>query len=220
MSRKNKSKNSNSTTNQPTEEIMSEGTQDNSQDPVVTNTSNQPEVTTDQNNTQEPVVVVTQNNETTDFQTYIENIKQNGTVHAKSLIVSIENYMREMAPGIPMDNDKGARFQHTLWKTIYQVVENVPVDEFRKCWNIILSYFNNYKERKSVFNERYVFRFSEYWVWPEDELSAFQRTLNILILTANPETRNQELRHVDLDRSLELGYSDEGRQRIINFYRS
>lgn len=158
----------------------------------------------------------TQQNNATDFSSFIQGFKENGTVAQKSLISGIEQYMRNMAPGVPVDFDSGAKFQHTFWKLISGVAESAKPDEFKKLWSILLAYFNEFKT--TVFHERYVYRFSENWVWSQTDLNGFQRILNILHLTCDPNTRALGLKQVSLDRSLSEGFSDDARQRIVGFY--
>lgn len=187
------------------------------QEPTQENESTQGNPPEETQQSTQPEVVLTTNTNVTDFQSMVKAVKDGNNIYQKSLVVALENYIRDMAPGIPMDSDKGARFQHTLWKSISYIAEQIPVEEFKKCWSLLLAFFHEY--RKGVFHERYVFRFSEFWIWSEDELNAFQRVLNLIKLTTDSTTRNTELRHVDIDRTLSVGFSDEARQRIVNFYK-
>lgn len=146
----------------------------------------------------------------------IAQIKERGTVQQRALITAIENYAEAMKPGKPVDGDAGARIQFGFWKTILTVAESADVAEFKILWNILLGFFH--QERAGVFHERYVFRFSEFWVQSEAELTGFQRILNLIKLTADANTRQQSLKQVDLQRMLEVGFTETGRQRILSFY--
>lgn len=173
---------------------------------------------TQENQPETPAVVVqnTQQTEVTDFNSMMNNFKQNGTVAEKSLISGIEQYMKNMAPGKPLDFDSGARFQYQFWKLISNIAETAKPDEFKKLWSILLAYYREFKT--GVFHERYVFRFSENWIWSEAELNGFQRVLNIINLTCDPKERAIGLKQVSLDRSLSEGFSDDARQRIVGYY--
>lgn len=145
-----------------------------------------------------------------------KTVLEEGTRAQKSLIASLDRYLTKMKPGMPVNPDEGARNQYMLWRTIQGVIENSSTEEFKKLWYIVLTYFNNYKTE--AFGERYVFRFSEYWVQSEEELKAFQRILNLIILTADSKTRTKSLSQVSIPRTLEEGFSELGRQRILSFY--
>lgn len=166
--------------------------------------------------TKQPIVKEVQPSTLTDFQSLIESIRQTGNEDEKQLIASLSDYIVRMAPDSKLTNDEGARYQYNLWKAISNLAENVSADRFKRCWNILLLYFKEYKN--NVFAERYVFRFSEYWRWSGDELKALQCIINILMLTNNIETRTLGLKQVDLRRSLEVGFTDLAKQKIINFY--
>lgn len=153
----------------------------------------------------------------TTFQAKIAELKQSGTSNQKAVISSLETYIATMNPSMVVTEDNGAKQQYNLFKAIHNVLENSPPDEFKKTWNIILAFFNEYKN--TVFSDRYIYRFSEYWQWSEDHLTAFQRLINIIKLTCEPSTRTAGLRHVDLDRSLAVGISDNARQKVTNFYK-
>jgi len=186
--------------------------------PLVIET-NEPETPLVEDTKVKPSVVVkeTQVDNSTAFQKTIAKIKESGTASEKGLVASIELYMEKLKPGVPVNETDGARIQYNLWKTISALLESYPDSEFKRLWYILLAYFEEYKD--AAMHERYIFRFAEYWSWSDTELFGFQRIINIIKLTSNPTTRSSELKKVDLDRSLEVGFSDKARQRVINFYK-
>jgi len=164
-----------------------------------------------------PVVELSKPIPSTDFQTLIANMRSTGTQAQKILIASLDRYVTDMQPGRVVKDSEGARSQYNLWKAITYIAETAPVDEFKRLWNILLAYSEEYKD--GVFQDRYIFRFSEYWIWSEHELNGLHRILNIIKLTSNTATRADGLRQVSLDRSLMEGFTDDARQRIIMFYK-
>ena len=152
-----------------------------------------------------------------DFLSKIEEMRTAGTQAQKILIASLDKYITDMAPGKPLDVNVGARNQYNLWKAIIYVVDTAPIEEFKKLWSILLGFFEEYKDK--AFHDRYVFRFAEYWLWSEHELNGLHRILNIIKLTSNPNERAHGLKQVDLDRSLAEGFSDDARQKLVNFYK-
>ena len=152
-----------------------------------------------------------------EFEAFVKQVAEIDSKHIQSLVSSINDYVKGMKPGLIMDPNTGARNQYWFWKAIVTAVENTPDEEFRRMWNILLAYFNQYKN--DVFGVRYVYRFSEHWNQSEDDLNAYQRILNLIILTCDPETRSTGLKQVDLDRTLDKIFTETGRQRVIGFYK-
>lgn len=153
----------------------------------------------------------------TNLSDLVAQIKKSGTIAQKSLVASIETYMANMAPGKPVSNEDGDKYQYQFWKTIQNLVHNAPVDEFKSLWNLLLMFVHQHKQ--GVFHDRYIFRFSEYWIHSVEELNGFQRILNLINLTCDPATRAVGLRQVNLDATLADGFTEEARQRILGFYR-
>ena len=151
------------------------------------------------------------------FANRIDQLRETGSASVKALLHSFDTYFDILAPGKTVDGDHGARAQYAFWRAMYVVIHNAPQEEFKQLWNIILAYFNNHAE--GIFHSRYVFRFSEHWSASEVELTAFQRLLNLIHLTADPQTRAVGLKQVDLDRTLGVFFTDEDRQRLISFYK-
>lgn len=166
--------------------------------------------------TQSVTVINTKNKVSSEFLSMVETLKVSGTALQKQIIIRLELYIKEMFPGVKVSEDDGARNQYLLWKTISSSVETCDANDFRRTWNIFLNYFNEYKD--TVFHEKYVYRFSEYWLWSADELNAYQRIVNVLMLTRNPADRQARTKEVSLDRSLAHEFSEEARQKIISFY--
>lgn len=150
------------------------------------------------------------------IQEYLDNVKANGTVLQKNLIAALDKYLEDLKPRKPVTVDKGANIQYLFWKTLQSAIENSSQEEFKSLWTIVLAYFNLFKDE--AFHERYVYRFAEYWTASEDELSAFQRLLNLIKLTADPKERALGLKQVNVEKSLELIFSEQGRQKLLNFY--
>lgn len=151
------------------------------------------------------------------FDIQIGIIKETGTTRQKYLIDNIESYIETMKPGKPIANETGAKMQFKLWQLIKNIVDSSSNEEFNKLWYIILAYFLRYQ--KEVFGDRYVFRFSEYWIWSQNDLSGLQRIINLIKVTCDINKMADNIKLVDINRSLEHGFTPEGRQRLISFYK-
>lgn len=153
----------------------------------------------------------------TNFAAMIASVKENGSSFQQNLVAALETYVEDMAPGKRHLPDDAAMKQYTLWVTIRNAVNDSPVEEFKNLWALILAFFVEYAEK--ALHERFVFRFAEHWRWAKQELDGFQHILNLIKLTADPKVRAVGLKRIDLDRALVLPITDEGRQRLIKFYK-
>lgn len=150
------------------------------------------------------------------FEQKVADLKKTGSVHMQSLITELEIYIFKMAPGKPIDATDGAHMQYVLWKTIDKVTRTAPREEFKALWSILLGYFYNYRE--TVFNERYVYRFADQWNHSTVYLEMLQRVINLIKLTCDQSTMQKGLNQVSLKRTLDDGFEEEARQRIISYY--
>lgn len=150
------------------------------------------------------------------FEQKIAELKKTGSVHMQSLITELEIYIFKMAPGKPIDATDGAHMQYVLWKTIDKITRTAPREEFKALWSILLGYFYNYRE--GVFNERYVYRFADQWNHSNVYLEMLQRIINLIKLTCDQSSMQKGLNQVSLKRTLDEGFDEEARQRIISYY--
>lgn len=150
------------------------------------------------------------------FEQKIADLKKTGSVHMQSLITELEIYVFKMSPGKPIDNTDGAHMQYVLWKTIDKITRTAPREEFKALWSVLLGYFYNYRD--SVFNERYVYRFAEQWNHSTVYLEMLQRVINLIKLTCDQSSMQKGLNQVSLKRTLDDGFEEEARQRIISYY--
>lgn len=151
------------------------------------------------------------------FQKKMAEISAQGTPEQSGLIAKLNTYVEDMKPGKPMTGDTGVVKQHQLWRTIFSTIENAPVDQFKSLWSIILAFFHEHAS--GAFHESYVYRFSEHWKHSKMELDGFQRIINLIKVSADPKTRNATTKQVDLDKTLAQPFSEEGRNRLIGFYK-
>lgn len=168
--------------------------------------------------TKEPEVVITQPKPVESLQGLIQSIKSSGSVKESQLINAVEAYCEKMAPGKPISTKDGAMKQFVLWSSIKQVIEkSVDQSEFDRLWNILVNLTK--LNRKGAFADTHIYRFSEFWIWNENDLKAFQDVLNVLLITADEANKNLVSRKVSFAKTFKVGISEEGKNRIINFYR-
>lgn len=150
------------------------------------------------------------------FQALFDKIKVEGTATEQALIKGLDAYVAVMAPGKAVDAKTGALQQHTLWQNLRFIIQSSPDGEFDRLWNMVLAYAHMHKD--GAFHERYIMRFSEEWHYDLEDLTAFQRLINLVKLTADSTKRAQAIKNVDINRTLEKGFNDRGRTRLISFY--
>lgn len=108
---------------------------------------------------------------------------------------ALERYAVAMAPGKPLSNEQGATLQVGLYRVLVNVL-NRPGPEFVPLWTLILAFAHAHA--KDVFNPRYLHRFWSYLKLTPNELRSFERILNLISVTANPQMRSLGIKQVDL----------------------
>lgn len=166
-----------------------------------------------------------------DFQNLIDRTISQGDPISLKILDFMDSYLKDMKPGSALTNFKmdasdkvttkrmgavAAQRQLKFFKSLMDVIENTPAEDFKKNWIIILSYFYRYKNE--AFGERYVNRFAEFWDTNDDRLKAFQRLVNLITLSANPAERHLAIQRVNLPKTMELEFTESGRNNIGQFY--
>lgn len=138
------------------------------------------------------------------------------SLNAQLVLSTVVEYVTTMHPKRPVEPAKMLRQQTALYRALTTAINRLEAEEFTTVWGWLLQQFSLY--RKGVFAERYVFRGFEDIALPESDRKAFQRLLNLIVLTADPKSRPIALRQVDMGKTLELGVTEPGRQRLHAFY--
>lgn len=150
------------------------------------------------------------------FQTQIEKITE-GDSSLQILSARLQEYVNKMSPGIPVSDNSGALANLGLLKTITSVADSFDPKLFNKAWSIVLAYFDEYSD--GVFSDRYAYRFPQAWGFGEDSLKAYQNLVDLCRHTANPNSRKAALKQIDFNKSLEYGITEEGRSKIVSYYK-
>lgn len=127
-------------------------------------------------------------------------------------------YADHLAPGKPVEDNVGGRLQYRLWTAFQTLINNTAPGEFKAVWNNVLAI--SLEHKAGVFNEYLMFRFTDQWQQAPDTLRAYNSLLNLILITADPNARQAALKQVNLDYALALGYTEQGRGNLINFYRT
>lgn len=145
----------------------------------------------------------------------IKQLKAEGSKTAIDVVDQVLLYMTEMAPGKIMPEDHGARFQVALYRAL-QTGINMTDTGFELMFATILKLVHEHAD--GVFSPRYFLRFTGLVKLSEDDRQGFVRIVNLLTTTAPVQGRKEALRHVDLPRSLQYGFSELGKRRVMSFF--
>lgn len=163
------------------------------------------------------------------FNKALERAKATGTDLTKELVSFMQKYVVDMKydQKNEMDPNKGAAYQKNFCRMIMKVIEKSTgkviidgreQDEFRQNWIVLLTFFWFY--RKGALGPKEVNRFAANWQNADEGVTIFQRLVNLCLLSANPADRPKTLKQADILRTLDLGLTQEGKERVIGFYRS
>jgi hypothetical protein len=150
------------------------------------------------------------------FDEYIHDITIKGTPAEQSVVSVVDMYMSKMRPRMPTNIAEGCAAQVMLWRALLNTIQRNP-GEFRSMWSLWLMYFNHYNT--SIFGLAYAFRFMEFVQLPKNQIVAFQRILNLLMRTADPINRAAIMRHISLEATMSVYFTEADRQRVIGFYK-
>lgn len=140
-----------------------------------------------------------------------------GTVSAdtSAMIHNILDYMTKMKPRVPGTQDDQVRHQVSLFRSITGII-NRAEDDFGRVWSALLGVVHEHRD--GVFHERYVFRHTEHIPLGPNDRAAFTNVLNMMKLTADPQSRREALKQLDFGKATQHGLNDAGRNRLGAFY--
>lgn len=133
----------------------------------------------------------------------------------RSTIATLVDYVDYMDPKKAQNQETAIRKQVGLYRAITLTI-NKNDQDFNKTWNAVLKIFEDYK--KGAFHESAIFRYMAFITLPEDKRIAFRRLINLIKVSAPVQGRNIAMRQIDMNRTLEIDVTEEGRNRLLNFY--
>jgi hypothetical protein len=132
-----------------------------------------------------------------------------------ALVDRLDDYVSAMGPGMPVDPRQGGSRQAALWNLIKGVLRAKP-EEFTLQYSELLAVIH--RHRTTVFSERYAFRFFNELKLASTERVNFERVLNVLLATCNPQTRRVAFRQVDIKNSLRSMNDEALIERVLAYY--
>lgn len=151
-----------------------------------------------------------------EFDTLIDSGIEHGSNVTVRLIEFLQKYVEDMSPTRIVKDSWGAKRQQQFFQALHTAIEKSDPEEFNQNWMVVLSFFHRYKT--GALGIRYVNRFAEFWPEQDDRLTAFQRIINLIILSEDPANRHLVTKRVSLTKTMEVGFTEAGRSNIVQFY--
>lgn len=137
----------------------------------------------------------------------------------QNVLFTIEEYMEDMMPGKPMTHEVGVKHQVKLFRALDILINKANDEDFAKIYPAVLYLFHEHgDEKQGVFSMMYVYRFPEYIPLSTVERETFYRWLNMLVVTANPQTRKETVGSLNWKHTLEVGVTEDAITRLQSFY--
>jgi hypothetical protein len=143
-------------------------------------------------------------------------VKQTGNAALVNYMEELLEYADKMAPDKTMNTENGAMNQSGLYATIVNMLEHTGQD-FRIAFSALLCVFHEY--RNGAFGGAYINRFMESVSLNASKRKAHIKMINLLAMTANPVTRKDALKHIDLKREVISPFTEETRMRIDSYFK-
>lgn len=129
----------------------------------------------------------------------------------------LDEYVKAMAPGVPMTPEQGARHQRALFTTL-KMAMNLEGRAFNDAWKNILAKVNEF--RKGAFHEKYAMRFldTRHTGLSVEESRSFQDILHLALNTADPASRQLNLKSLSLESVASQFSIDNLHDKFVGFY--
>lgn len=163
----------------------------------------------------EPAVNTQPVTETSSAVAWLEQFAQTASIDARAIINTILSYVRDMAPGKTQTPESMQRQQVNLNSALSGAINRLD-GEFKAVWGGILRLAHEHRD--GVFHDRYVYRQLQNAPLNPTQRAFFERTINMIKLTADPQSRKAGLKQFDKDRTMQHGMTEAGRNRLLSFY--
>lgn len=151
------------------------------------------------------------------FQQKIDTIKASGSEEERTVVAQIENYISNMAIGVPQDEQKCGRQQMALWRLI-NIIGNYEGIKFNKGWGLLLDYF--FENKDGALSERGVYRGAKYINLSSDDLNLFHAYLNLLLVTCEVKSRSNASKQINFAKlTKSASITPKMSSNIISFYK-
>lgn len=135
---------------------------------------------------------------------------------AANLRVELDSYAETMAPGNYVTEAQGAQQQTFLCRLMQRVVNRISDEEFESCMETLLNWFDEH--RQGVTSDNYRGRFAASLTMTEEEIQFFNRVGMFLFLVSDKKLRQTVLKDMSIDYYTEIGFTENGRQRFLQYF--
>lgn len=146
----------------------------------------------------------------------IERVFATNDSSAIGVIRAFDDYATDAAVGKQVTPDELARLELSLYNALGLLINTVSTN-FQITFATVLKIVDD-SGMTGVFGPNYIHRAVSVTRLRGKDLSAWQRLWNLLHLAAPAKNRKENLRHVDLNRTLEFGVTPEGAARVLGFF--
>lgn len=129
--------------------------------------------------------------------------------------MELNNYLEVMGLGKSITPELGGTWQYSLYHTVKGILAAKDQVTFNAEWGTLLHFFDDNKG--NVFNDKFIFRFPEYWPGSANGFTSFRRLIYLAMQTSNIQTRKTQVKDISLERATE-GLQEDQKNKLINFY--
>lgn len=141
-------------------------------------------------------------------------VEEDYSKRLKQVIAGIKAYVESMNMAVPVDKETGKKNQFRLLQTIRASLDTDDHGEAVICYDALL--FVVSRNLDTTFNERLICRFI-YQLSERDQI-IFGNLVNIIINTANPRTRIEGLKNINLKMAIARVGGGYIATNMLNFY--
>lgn len=142
-------------------------------------------------------------------------IKKEEARIVRGIELELINYLEAVHPSKIVSEQHGADWQYSLLKSLKKVLETPDPETFKTQWKHVLGFVHQHSQ--TLFNENYMYRFQNHWKGSAKEFTVFRHLTYLLMRTANPTTRTQNLRDIVLDR-ITSNLTPQAANNLLAFY--
>lgn len=150
-----------------------------------------------------------------ELQGLVEQLSSNKV--AAAAFAELEQYVTNMAPKRQMNQDQGAAFQVRLFRTL-QLIINQTTDDFPRVFGTLLAVYHEFGIGKGALGPQHLFRFTEAINMTAEDRKGFHGINHMLVMLCDPQTRKDNLKHIDFSAQLNYSLTEDGRRRVLAFF--
>lgn len=139
------------------------------------------------------------------------------TIMGKLVVQWMDEYLAIMGPGSVHTENEGIRQQSNMLQLLTTMVNAVPEEDFKRCMDYVCAKFREHSD--STLHELNALRYIENVVMDVNSRNAWQRLVMFFREFSDFTKHADAKRSININWCLELGLTDEGRNRLLNYFR-